>query len=98
MEVLILILLFAFGLVFGSFFNVVIYRLPRKLSLVKPGSSCPQCGHALSPGELIPVVSFLVQGGEVSRMREVYFLSLSFNRAGNGSWFCCYRLRQFSLG
>jgi prepilin signal peptidase PulO-like enzyme (type II secretory pathway) len=64
MEVLILILLFVFGLVFGSFFNVVIYRLPRKLSLVKPGSSCPQCGHALSPGELIPVVSFLVQGGK----------------------------------
>lgn len=72
MEVLILILLFAFGLVFGSFFNVVIYRLPRKLSLVKPGSSCPQCGHALSPGELIPVVSFLVQGGSVENAGSLF--------------------------
>lgn len=54
---------FCFGLVFGSFFNVVIHRLPRGLSLVKPGSSCPNCGHRLSSLELIPLVSYLWQRG-----------------------------------
>lgn len=54
---------FLFGLVFGSFFNVVVYRLPRKLSLIKPGSSCPHCKHRLSASELIPVISFLWQRG-----------------------------------
>jgi len=54
---------FCFGLVFGSFFNVVIHRLPRGLSLVKPGSSCPNCGHRLSNLELIPLVSYLWQRG-----------------------------------
>jgi leader peptidase (prepilin peptidase)/N-methyltransferase len=56
MEVVLGLWIVLFGLVLGSFFNVVIYRLPRKLSLVKPGSSCPQCGHRLGPGELVPVL------------------------------------------
>lgn len=63
MEVFFVFWLFCFGLLFGSFYNVVIYRLPRKLSVVKPGSSCPQCGHELGPLELVPVVSFLWQKG-----------------------------------
>ncbi len=57
------VLLFLFGLVFGSFFNVVIYRLPRGLSLISPASKCPQCGQALSVKELIPLLSFLLQEG-----------------------------------
>ena len=63
MDLFIVTVAFCFGLVFGSFFNVVIYRLPRGLSLVKPGSSCPICGHRLRAGELIPVLSFLWQRG-----------------------------------
>lgn len=61
MDVFVVFLLFIFGLVFGSFYNVVVYRLPRKLSLVRPGSRCPHCSHELTPNELIPVVSFVVQ-------------------------------------
>ena len=63
MGVVVVFWAFCFGLVFGSFFNVVIYRLPRGLSLVKPGSSCPKCGHRLSSLELIPLFSFLWQRG-----------------------------------
>lgn len=66
MEVLIA---FCFGLVFGSFFNVVIYRLPRGLSLIKPGSHCPNCGRRLSADELIPVFSFLLQKGRCKTCR-----------------------------
>lgn len=61
MEALVTILFFIFGLIFGSFFNVVVYRLPKGLSLVKPGSQCPACGHRLTPAELIPILSFLWQ-------------------------------------
>lgn len=55
---------FVFGTVFGSFFNVVGWRLPAGLSLVKPGSFCPKCKHKLKWYENIPIVSFLIQGGK----------------------------------
>jgi leader peptidase (prepilin peptidase)/N-methyltransferase len=48
-----------FGLLVGSFLNVVIYRVPRHESLVSPGSHCPSCGHELGALELVPVVSWL---------------------------------------
>ncbi len=53
-----------YGLVFGSFYNVVIYRLPNGKSLIKPPSSCGYCGHRLSPCELIPVISYILQRGQ----------------------------------
>lgn len=53
-----------FGLAFGSFFNVVIYRLPRKESLVKDASHCPNCGAKLKAYDMIPVVSYLLLGGK----------------------------------
>jgi leader peptidase (prepilin peptidase) / N-methyltransferase len=57
------LLLLIFGLVLGSFYNVCIYRLPRDESIAWPGSRCPQCGHALSPLDNLPVVSFLLLRG-----------------------------------
>lgn len=63
MKSLFIVLAFIFGLVFGSFFNVVIYRLPRGLSLIRPGSSCLACGHRLRVRELVPLLSFLWQRG-----------------------------------
>lgn len=52
------------GLLIGSFLNVVIYRVPRGESIVKPGSHCTTCGHVLRAWELIPVFSFLIQKGQ----------------------------------
>src|SRR5690554_1751288 len=63
MSVFGVVLLFLYGIVLGSFYNVVVYRLPRKLSLVHPRSHCPNCKRQLSPGELIPIFSFLLQRG-----------------------------------
>lgn len=57
-------LLFLYGLVLGSFFNVVGLRVPVKQSIVRPRSACPNCGHQLTALELIPVVSYLIQGGK----------------------------------
>lgn len=52
-----------FGLLIGSFLNVVIYRLPRKESLVWPGSHCPSCGAGISAVENIPLLSYLFLKG-----------------------------------
>ena len=52
---------FLVGLAIGSFLNVCIFRLPKRASLLTPGSSCPACGHRLSWKENIPVVSYLLQ-------------------------------------
>jgi leader peptidase (prepilin peptidase)/N-methyltransferase len=48
------------GAMAGSFFNVVIYRMPRGESVVSPPSQCPRCGHRIRPWENIPVFSWLV--------------------------------------
>lgn len=52
-------LCFAYGTVFGSFINVVAYRLPRNESIIFPRSHCPNCQHTLTPYELIPVLSWI---------------------------------------
>ena len=52
-----------FGAVLGSFGNVLIWRLPRDLSIVRPGSHCPQCNKAIQFYDNIPIISYLVLGG-----------------------------------
>jgi leader peptidase (prepilin peptidase)/N-methyltransferase len=54
----------ALGLVIGSFLNVVIWRLPREESLVKPGSHCPSCERPLRWFENIPLFSWLALRGK----------------------------------
>ncbi len=52
------------GACMGSFFNVLIHRLPREESIVRPGSRCPACGRPIRPWENIPLVSFVLLGGK----------------------------------
>lgn len=51
------------GLVFGSFLNVVIYRLPRGESISHPGSRCPACGKPIRAYDNIPVISWVLLRG-----------------------------------
>src|SRR5262249_35076582 len=55
---------FILGTVVGSFANVCIYRLPQRLSIIFPGSHCPSCQEALRPWQNIPVLSYLLLGGQ----------------------------------
>lgn len=64
MEIYYLLLFFMFGLLLGSFFNVVGFRMPKGESIVSPPSHCPKCNHRLGILELIPVFSYLFQGGK----------------------------------
>lgn len=58
-----------FGLLIGSFLNVVIWRVPRGESVL-PGSRCPGCGEAIRPQHNVPVISWLVLRGRCARCRE----------------------------
>lgn len=69
MEIFFAVFVFIYGLLFGSFFNVVGYRIPNNLSIVKPGSFCPKCQHKLNWYELIPVLSFLIQKGKCRKCK-----------------------------
>jgi len=53
-----------FGLIFGSFLNVVIHRLPQKESIVLPGSHCRSCGKSIPYHDNIPVLSFIFLRGK----------------------------------
>jgi leader peptidase (prepilin peptidase)/N-methyltransferase len=52
-----------FGLAVGSFLNVVIWRVPRKVSVVRPGSHCPACEAPIRPSDNLPVISWLRLSG-----------------------------------
>jgi len=54
---------FIFGIAFGSFLNVCIYRLPRGESVVFPSSHCPKCGRELLPLDLVPIAGFFLLRG-----------------------------------
>ena len=61
------VIVFLIGLVFGSFLNVLIYRLPLGISLLKPiGSACPHCNYKIKWYENIPVFSYLLLKGKCS--------------------------------
>ena len=62
-EIVAYVLVGTLGAVVGSFLNVVIHRLPRGQSLVRPPSRCPSCGGRIRPWHNVPVVGFLVLRG-----------------------------------
>ena len=64
---MIYLIILLLGLVFGSFLNVLIHRLPLSISLVKPiGSACPHCNNGIKWYENIPVFSYLALKGRCS--------------------------------
>lgn len=64
------VMIFIVGLVFGSFFNVVGYRLPNDMSIVFPASHCPNCNHKLKFYELIPVLSYVFLRGKCKQCKK----------------------------
>lgn len=58
------LIIFIFGTVLGSFYNVVGYRLPNNISIIYPASHCPKCNHKLKFYELVPIFSYIFQFGK----------------------------------
>ncbi|WP_163971633.1 prepilin peptidase [Oceanobacillus halotolerans] len=64
MNVTMIAIFFLFGLIFGSFFNVIGLRVPENKPFANDRSACPHCGHTLAWYELIPVLSYIFQLGK----------------------------------
>lgn len=64
MEILYLIFVALFGVTVGSFLNVCIYRLPKKISISKGRSMCTSCNNTIKFYDLIPVLSYIILGGK----------------------------------
>jgi len=60
-------IVFIFGAMIGSFLNVVIYRMPLGLSVVRPASRCPKCETPIKPWQNIPVISYLMLRGKCAK-------------------------------
>ncbi|MFC5502767.1 prepilin peptidase [Lysinimonas soli] len=58
------------GLAIGSFLNVVVYRVPAGMSVVRPRSACPNCGHEITARDNVPVLSWLLLGGKCRSCAE----------------------------
>ena len=70
MEIAFGIFLFIIGTIFGSFYNVVGYRLPKGESIIFPPSHCTNCNHRLTALELVPVLSYIFQKGKCKHCHQ----------------------------
>ena len=78
MNIFLYIIIFIMGTLFGSFYTLAVYRIPRKIDIVKTHSFCPNCNHKLGFFELIPVWSYILLGGKCKeckqKIRPRYFI------------------------
>ncbi len=72
------IFVFIIGTVFGSFYNVVGYRVPNNMSISFPASHCPNCNHKLKFYELIPIFSYIFLRGKCFKCKEKISLFYPF--------------------
>ena len=81
------------GLAIGSFLNVVIWRVPRKESVVRPPSHCPQCETPISPSDNVPVLSWLFLSGKCRHCKNPIPVRYPLVEAGCGVLFLAVAAR-----
>ena len=93
MEKLYLIIFFIFGSIMGSFYHVIATRLSNGLSIVKPASHCEKCNHQLKWYELIPIISYVIQGGKCIKCKTKLPISYFLMELCTGILFAvCYHV------
>ena len=70
MNVFLYAIIFIMGTVFGSFYTLAVYRIPKNIDIVKKHSYCPNCNHKLGVFELIPVLSYIFLGGKCKECKQ----------------------------
>ena len=106
MNVFLYIIIFIMGTLFGSFYTLAVYRIPKNVDIVHTHSFCPNCGHKLGFFELIPVWSYILLGAKCKeckqKIRPRYFIleilsGLTFVLIAYGLKIDSYNLNIFSI-
>lgn len=82
--ILLYLIIFLYGIVIGSFLNVLIYRLPKKENIVTTRSHCMNCGYQLKWYDLVPIFSFLALGGRCRKCKTRISVQYPVIEALNG--------------
>jgi leader peptidase (prepilin peptidase)/N-methyltransferase len=93
MQAAIVVLAAVFGLAVGSFLNVVIWRVPRKLSVASPPSACPGCETPIRPLDNIPVISWMLLRGRCRQCGCGIALRYPLVELGGGVLFAAAAIR-----
>lgn len=86
------------GLLVGSFLNVVVHRVPAGLSVVRPGSACPECRHVVRARDNVPVVSWLLLRGRCRDCHSGIPVRYPLVEAGTGLLFAGIAVRLHQVG
>lgn len=70
MNIYLYAIIFIMGTVFGSFYTLAVYRIPKNIDIIKTHSYCPNCNHKLGFFELIPVLSYIFLGGKCKHCKQ----------------------------
>ena len=70
MNIVLYIIIFIMGTVFGSFYTLAVYRIPKGIDITHTHSFCPNCNHKLGFFELIPIWSYIFQGGKCKSCKQ----------------------------
>lgn len=98
LEIYITINVFIIGTLFGSFFTLATYRIPRKQDIVFKRSYCPNCNHELGFFDLIPVLSYVFLGGKCKYCKQKISIRYPLFEISNGLIFVgLYLLFNFSI-
>lgn len=82
--ILLYIVIFLYGIVIGSFLNVLIYRIPNKENIVTTRSHCMNCGYQLRWYDLVPLFSYLTLGGRCRKCKAHISVQYPVIEALNG--------------
>ena len=78
MNIFLYIIIFIIGSLFGSFFTLAVYRIPKKQDIIHTHSYCPNCNHKLGLLDLFPIISYIALGGKCryckEKIRPRYFI------------------------
>ena len=97
LQIILTVFGFLFGASFGSFFNVIIYRLPREESIVMPGSHCMKCNEPIQWFDNIPLLSYIILGGKCRHCKEPYSIRYFFVELLTGVLFALVVNKYFYL-
>ena len=98
MEKLYLIIFFILGSIMGSFYHALATRLSQGLSIIKPASHCEKCKHELKWYELIPILSYIIQGGKCRNCKTPLPISYLLMEVCSGILFAvCYHVFELKL-